>query len=155
MAKRHELTVRRQALHRRLLEHDIVSVEIVGHAGLQHEKRAIDPTLRRLRFLIEFDNAIAVEFDMSIPRRRTHCGHGGEFAMRAVKGEKFVEIDVRDTIAPGEHEGAASHPLHKSLDAAAGRFRTCIISRPSNPERRTWRLTSPVAYERSCLSNPL
>ena len=59
MAERHQLAVRREPLHGCVLEHDVVGVDIVDDTRLQHEESTINPPLRRLRFLVEFDDAVA------------------------------------------------------------------------------------------------
>src|SRR5262249_48224047 len=53
-------------------------------------------------------------------RGGTDSGHGGEFAVGAVKVDQVANVDVGDAISVGEKERFAADPVAKTLDAAAG-----------------------------------
>ena len=119
MAVGHELAVGGEALHRLSLPLRVVAVNVVEHAGLEHEEPGVDPPFRGLRLLRELDHAIAVEPQVPEAGRRPARGDGGEPTVPAVKGEELVQIDVTHAIAPREHEGLGAEVGSEALDAAA------------------------------------
>lgn len=96
----HQLSVCCEALHRRLLEHYIVTIDVFAGSGFEHKKCAIDPPFSRLRLLIENCDAIAFKFNMSVPRGRSYRRHCCQFSMRAMKGKQAIKINIGHTITP-------------------------------------------------------
>ena len=105
MPVRHQLPVRREPLERLALPLRVVAVDVVEHRRLEHEERAVDPALAGLRLLGELDDLVAVELEVTEARRRPDGGDRRELPVRAVELEQRVEIDVRDAVTPGQHEG--------------------------------------------------
>ncbi len=117
---RHQLPVGRQSLHRLVLEHGVVTVDVLGDLGLHDEERTVDPAFAGVRLLAELDDAVAVEHEVPVPRRGTDRRQGHELAMTAVKGHERIEVDVGQSVAPRHHEGLPAHVRNQTLDPTAG-----------------------------------
>ena len=66
---------------------EIVTVEIVEDAGLQHEEAAVDPALAHLRLLAEPRHAMSIELEGAESRRRPDRSDRGDPAALA-RGER-------------------------------------------------------------------
>jgi hypothetical protein len=116
-----ELAVVRQPLDGIALPDGVVAVDVVDRPGVEHEVAAVDPPLAHLRLLVELDDLVPLEVDAAEARRGAHGGHGGELAVRAVKAEERVEVDVGDAVPVGEEERLRRiEPAAQALQAPAG-----------------------------------
>src|SRR5690606_7035172 len=114
----HELPVLGQLLERLALELGVVAGDVVEHARLQHEEGAVDPALARLGLLVELDDLVAVELEVTEAGGGPGGRQGGELAVRAVELDELVEVDRRHAVAPGDHERAVTQVGLEALDAA-------------------------------------
>ena len=57
---------------------------------------------------------------MTKARRRAHSGECCELPVRPMKSQQRIEIHIGHTVAPGQHEGAFTHPGSEALNAPAG-----------------------------------
>src|SRR6186713_598791 len=86
VAKRRELALGRQALHRLALPDRVVALDVVPHAGLEDEEPAIDPGAVALRLLAEAADAAVVDLQRAEAPGGRDRGHRGQSAAGAVVG---------------------------------------------------------------------
>lgn len=106
MAVCDQLPVGSESLERLLFKMCGVAVDILQHLGFQNEESPVDPTFFGLRFLGEFDDVVSVELDMSEACRRTNRGERRQLSVSPMKRQESVDVDVRNAVAPRQHEGA-------------------------------------------------
>src|SRR6185437_7056220 len=102
---RHQLAVACQVLQRLTLELRSVAFDVFEDSRLQHEERAVYPGLPGQRLLVEARDAAAIELEAAETRRRSHGRNGRQAAVAVMKRQQLAQIEVRDAVAPREHEG--------------------------------------------------
>src|SRR6516165_4133136 len=149
MAVGHKFAVSRELLEGFALPHRRVSVDVVEDAWLQHEERAVDPAFAERGLFAEAAHySVCRHIDQAETRWRTHDGHRRESAVCAMEGEKLVEIDIRQAVAPCEHEGSVADMRLQPLDPASRhRVRAGIdeVDGPVEAVRRVMKRNRPVS----------
>src|SRR5262245_56562401 len=89
MLVRHELPVAGEVFERLALELRRMAADIVKHAGLKDEERAVDPRFPGERLLIETHHALPLDLQPAKACRRSDGGDGRDAPMTAVELEKI------------------------------------------------------------------
>ena len=131
----HQLTFTSEPLEWLLFPVSAVSVDVVEYCGFEHEESSVDPALFRLGFLRELDNLITLHFQMTETSCRPHCRERCQLTVPPVELKQIPEIEIRNSITPGEHEGAfvevrsqpTNSPSGLSLDTGVDKFYTPVF----------------------------
>src|SRR5688572_28857255 len=116
-----QLPIRRQPLEWLALPDRPITIDVLKHPAIEHEKSAVDPTHLVIRLLVKPRNRlVALDIEDSESARRRNGGHGRGLAVRGVKGNESLDVDVRDTVAVGEAEGIAIDELADPTQPSAG-----------------------------------
>ncbi len=122
----HQLTIGRQAFQGLTFQHAFVAFQIIENAALEHKETGAGPSLR-LRFFGEVRYTIVgVQLRNAEARDRAHSGDGRQFSVRAMEFEQCADIDIRQPVAVGQHEGVR----HRRNGPRACSRPPVIVSRP-------------------------
>src|ERR1700744_3518645 len=116
----HQLAFAGQALERLFFEVRGVAVDEIKDLRFKYKKCPVDPAFFGLWLLGKFGDLIAIHFQVAKARRRPDRSQRRQLAVGTMKLEQIVQVDVRNAVAPGEHESLIAHVGSQPLDAAAG-----------------------------------
>ena len=71
-------------------------------------------------FSAKRETPVAVHFNRTKASRRTDTGHGAPRALRLMKGDTGLHIDIRDTVTIGQAKTFAIKVIRHPTDPAAG-----------------------------------
>jgi len=116
----HQLSIGGEPFHGFFFPLGFVAFDVIKDLRLKDEESAVDPAFSELRFFGESGDAVAFDFKQSVSRRRANGGDRCEFAVTSMKGEQFMQVDIADAVAPGDHAGVVADEGLEPFDASAG-----------------------------------
>src|SRR5438477_4011929 len=129
----HQLRIGCKPLERLPLEVRFVAVDVVQHRRFEDEEGAVDPAFPKLRLFREADDLVAFEIEMTKAGRRTHGRQRRQLSVGAMEGEQLVEVNGRNAVTPGEHEGLVTELRGEALDTAARLRIKPSVDKPHGP----------------------
>ena len=115
------LTLSGQALNRIAFPNGLIAVDIIQNFSIENEKPAADPSFSFFGLLIKLGDKIVLHGHSAKAGRRTNRRNRRQFAMRFMKLEHGMEVDIGYAVAVREHESfILIQPRSQSLQPAAG-----------------------------------
>src|SRR5262245_53136146 len=128
-----QLSIRGQPFQRLAFPVGRVALDEFQHRGFQDKEAAVDPALARLRLLIEFHDAIAVEHEPAVASGRAHGSDRRQTLVLAMELQQLPDIDVADAVTVSQHERFAADEARQALQPAAGHGRQASIHEVDDP----------------------
>src|SRR5215831_8548269 len=112
-----------------------VAFDVFEDTRLQHKKGPIDPAFAVRWFFPKRADLRAIELEITEPAGGADRRYSGEFAVRAMKCKEARQIDIRQTVAPSQHECRIADMGRQPLDAAAGFGEWSSVDEMDDPVR--------------------